>query len=163
MPVVRRVTPAEHATVAELTARVYLSEGYAGEDYEPSLRAVAAREASAEVLVAVVDDDGNSEVAGAVTVATRGGEWAEQARPGEAVIRMLAVDPRRRGGGIGEALVRACVDRARADGCHVVRLSTQPSMTAAHRIYERLGFVRTPAYDWEPVPGVQLLGYALTL
>jgi ribosomal protein S18 acetylase RimI-like enzyme len=156
---VRRVTPAEHAAVADLTARVYLAEGYADEGYEPSLRAVAAREESAEVLVAVVD----GEIAGAVTVATRGGEWAEQAGPGEAVIRMLAVDPRRRGAGVGAALVQACLDRARADGCHVVRLSTQPSMTAAHRVYERLGFVRTPSYDWEPVPGVQLLGYALTL
>jgi len=159
LPTVRRVTPAEHAAVADLTARVYLTEGYGDEGYEPSLRAVAARDEQAEVLVAVMD----GEVAGAVTVATRGGEWAEQAAPGEAVIRMLAVDPRLRGGGIGEALVRACLDRARADGCHTVRLSTQPTMAVAHRLYERLGFVRVPSYDWEPVPGVHLLGYALTL
>jgi hypothetical protein len=37
-------------------------------------------------------------------------------------------------------------------------------MYAAHRIYDRLGFVRTPERDWEPVPGlVSLLTYALEL
>ena len=34
---------------------------------------------------------------------------------------------------------------------------------AAHRLYARLGFDRTPAYDWQPVPGLCLLGYALDL
>ncbi len=42
-------------------------------------------------------------------------------------------------------------------------LSTQPSMTAAHRIYGRLGFVRTPAKDWSPVAGVFLRTYRLGL
>jgi hypothetical protein len=34
-------------------------------------------------------------------------------------------------------------------------------MTAAHRLYESLGFVRDPARDWAPVPGVDLLAYRL--
>ena len=42
-------------------------------------------------------------------------------------------------------------------------LSTQSGMHAAHRIYRRLGFVRTPERDWEPVPGLGLLTYALEL
>jgi len=36
-------------------------------------------------------------------------------------------------------------------------------MLAAHRIYERMGFVRTPDRDWEPIPGLPLLTYALEL
>jgi hypothetical protein len=39
-------------------------------------------------------------------------------------------------------------------------------MHAAHRIYERLGFVRTPERDWNPVPhldDIALLTYELTL
>jgi hypothetical protein len=36
-------------------------------------------------------------------------------------------------------------------------------MAAAHRLYARLGFVRVPERDWEPVPGVQLLGFRLDL
>jgi hypothetical protein len=34
-------------------------------------------------------------------------------------------------------------------------------MVAAHRIYARLGFVRDPARDWSPVPGVALLAFEL--
>jgi hypothetical protein len=36
-------------------------------------------------------------------------------------------------------------------------------MTAAHRLYERLGFTRTPSFDWSPIPGLQLRTYALPL
>ena len=160
MPVsVRRATPDEYDEVAELTARVYVDEKHAPEDYVPALRSVASRNASAVVLVA--EEAGR--LVGAVTVATRGGDWAEQAVAGEAVIRMLVVDPAARGSGAGAALVQACVEQARTDGCRLVRLSTQPSMAAAHRLYVRTGFVRTPSYDWSPVPGVDLLGYVLPL
>jgi hypothetical protein len=36
-------------------------------------------------------------------------------------------------------------------------------MSGAHRLYERLGFVRDEAMDWEPVPGINLLGYRVDL
>jgi ribosomal protein S18 acetylase RimI-like enzyme len=158
-PVVRTATAADDDAVAELTARVYLAGGFADEQYEPQLRAVASRRASATVLVAEVD----GRLVGAVTVATRGGEWAEQAVPGEAAVRMLAVDEGARGAGTGQALMEACLVQARADGSYLVRLSSQESMTAAHRLYDRLGFVRTPSFDWSPVPGLQLRTYALPL
>jgi ribosomal protein S18 acetylase RimI-like enzyme len=160
---VRPAGPAEHAAVAELTARVYRGEGYSSADYEPALRDVASRAASATVLVAVEGTGETGRVVGAVTVATRGGEWAEQSGPGEAVVRMLVVAPEARGTGTGEALVRACLERAEQDGCTRVRLSSQEDMTAAHRLYERLGFVRTPERDWSPVPGLRLRTYALEL
>ena len=64
---------------------------------------------------------------------------------------------------IGEALVRACIDRARASGRERVRLDTRTSMTGAQRLYERLGFRRAPDHDWSPAPGILLLGYVLEL
>ncbi|MDX6198426.1 MAG: hypothetical protein QOJ79_1577 [Actinomycetota bacterium] len=158
-PQIRAVRPEEYDAVGELTARVYLDEGYGSPAYEPRLRDVAGRDAAAHVLVAALD----RRVVGAVTLAPHGSEWAEAAEPGDAVIRMLAVHPDVRGAGTGEALVRACLDLARALGCARIRLSTEPTMTVAHRLYERIGFVRTPTDDWEPVPGVILLGYRLNL
>ena len=155
----RRIRPDDLAAVAELTAAVYRGEGFSSPDYEPALRDVASRAASATVLVAELGE----RVVGAVTVATQGGEWAEQAVPGEAVVRMLVVAADARGSGAGEALVRACLDVAREDGCALVRLSSQEDMRAAHRLYDRLGFVRTPSYDWSPRPGLQLRTYALPL
>lgn len=156
---VRPVEPPEHDAVAALTVAVYRGEGYSTAGYETSLRDVASRAATATVLVAV---DGER-VVGAVTVATRLGPWAEQAVAGEAVVRMLVVAPEGRRAGAGEALMHAALDAARRDGCTLVRLSSQDDMTAAHRLYERLGFTRVPSFDWSPVPGVELRGFALPL
>ena len=158
---VRRARPDEHDAVAELTADVYLDEGWGDEAYEPVLRDVAGRARHAQVLLA--EDAGTGELLGTVTVATQGGPYAEQAVDGDAVIRMLVTAPQARGRGVGTALVQACLQAARAHGCTRVRLSTQPEMAAAHRLYERFGFRRTPQDDWRPHPDLLLLTYVLDL
>ncbi|MET9439287.1 GNAT family N-acetyltransferase [Streptomyces sp. NPDC006610] len=165
--VIRPAEPAEYAPLGEITAQAYLQDGLLdfGESdaYLGELRDVAKRAAHAEVLVAVRD----GEVLGGVTFVPSGGPMADIAEPGEAEIRMLAVAHAARGRGVGEALARACVERARSlTGCNGVVLSSQRTMHAAHRIYERLGFVRTPERDWNPLPDVDdvlLITYALAL
>ena len=156
---VRPALPTEFERIGELTASPYLDEGHADEDYAATLRDVVSRAAAATVLVALLD----GRIVGSVTVATEGGAYAENSDPGDAVIRMLVTDPAARGAGVGTALMDQALQRAREEGCGAVRLSTQESMTAAHRIYERLGFTRTPDRDWTPVPGVDLLTYVLPL
>ncbi|MFF2641887.1 GNAT family N-acetyltransferase [Streptomyces niveus] len=165
--IIRAVEPAEYAVLGEITARAYLDDGLldfgADDPYLERLRDVAGRAAGAEVLVAVDAGEGGG-VLGGVAYVVAGSAWAEVAGDGEAEFRMLAVAPAARGRGVGGALVRACVDRARAtEGCLRVRLSTQKSMLGAHRIYERLGFVRTPERDWSPLPGLSLLTYSLEI
>jgi len=56
-------------------------------------------------------------------------------------VRALAVSPSARGRGVGEALVRACIARARAEGAAVLGLATTEIMGAARALYARLGFV----------------------
>ncbi|MFJ8585074.1 GNAT family N-acetyltransferase [Streptomyces sp. NPDC093595] len=163
---IRAVRPEEHGALGEVTAQAYLGDGLLdfgeSDEYLIELRDVSRRAAGAEVLVAVEQD---RQVLGGVTFAAAGGgPWAVLAADGEAEIGMLAVAPAARRRGAGEALVRACVERARAvDGCRRVVLSSRQAMRAAHRLYERLGFVRTPERDWQPVPGVTLFTYALEL
>lgn len=165
--VIRQAHADEYDDLGEITAQAYLQDGLLdfGESdwYLGELRDVAKRAAAADVLVALDGD----RLLGGVTFVPSGGPMADIARPGEAEIRMLAVDRAARGRGAGEALVRACVDRARAtDGCVRVILSTQRAMHSAHRIYERLGFTRTPERDWNPIPHLDdifLLTYELTL
>jgi ribosomal protein S18 acetylase RimI-like enzyme len=156
---VRVATPTEYDEAGELTARTYLDEGYADEHYAAVLRDVAGRAEDATVLVADLD----GRLAGTVTFALGGTAYANVAGADEAEIRMLATTSAMRGHGVGTALVEECVRRAEQAGCSVVRLSTQPEMTTAQRIYQRLGFVRTPDRDWSPVPGVDLLTYELPL
>ncbi|MFF3290768.1 GNAT family N-acetyltransferase [Streptomyces sp. NPDC003023] len=164
--VIRRIEPEEHTALGELTARTYLDGGllaFGAEDpYLPVLRDVAGRAEGAEVYVAV---DTAGALLGGVTFVAGSGRWADIAGPGEAEFRMLAVAPQARGRGVGEQLVRLCTDRARAvPGCVRLVLSTDPEMHAAHRLYERLGFVRTPERDWSPFPELSLLlTYALEL
>jgi len=156
---VRRARPAEFDAVAALLADTYLAEGWATGGYLPVLRDVASRAAQSLVLVALA----SGRVVGTVTVATAGGPYAEKAAPGEAVVRMLLTDPALRGRGVGGALMDAALEAAVADGCARMKLSTQAQMASAHRLYDRLGFVRTPDDDWSPEPGLTLLTYALDL
>lgn len=60
-----------------------------------------------------------------------------------ALIEGVRVAAGMRGRGIGEALVREAIARARAHGCAIVQLTTDRSRTDAHRFYERLGFKAT--------------------
>jgi ribosomal protein S18 acetylase RimI-like enzyme len=76
---------------------------------------------------------------------------------------MLVVDPTVQGRGVGRLLVTTCLDRARAAGKKRMVLSTDRRMTAAIRLYERLGFTRLPERDWRPEPGIDLIVYSLDL
>ncbi|MEV0220519.1 GNAT family N-acetyltransferase [Streptomyces sp. NPDC050704] len=163
---IRRAQPDEYTALGEITAQAYLEDGLLdfgeSDEYLGELRDVAKRATAADVLVATT----GPHLLGGVTFVPSGGPMADIAQPGEAEIRMLAVAKEARGHGAGETLVRACVERARAtDGCVRVVLSTQHTMHSAHRIYERLGFTRTPARDWNPIPhldDITLLTYELT-
>ncbi|MEV6173174.1 GNAT family N-acetyltransferase [Streptomyces sp. NPDC051954] len=163
---IRRARPAEYETLGDITAQAYLQDGLLtfGENdwYLGELKDVAKRAAAADVLVAIQGD----RLLGGVTFVPSPGPMADLARAGEAEIRMLAVAQAARGRGAGEALVRACVDRARSAERTGMVLSTQDLMHAAHRIYERLGFTRAPERDWHPIPEhpeFTLLTYQLTL
>jgi ribosomal protein S18 acetylase RimI-like enzyme len=151
--------------VGELTAQAYLRDGLLdfGEDdpYLETLRAARRRARHTELLVAV--EAASDRVLGAVAFVGDAGEYADIAGPGEGEFRMLAVRSEGRGRGAGEALVRACVERARERGLERLLLCSHERMTAAHRLYARLGFVRIPERDWEPLPGMALRAYTLEL
>lgn len=89
--------------------------------------------------------------------------WRQIATDDEAELRMLAVDPARQGRGVGSALTQACVERSRTLALRALVLCTPKELLAARRLYERLGFVRTPERDWSPRPSVALVAYALPL
>src|SRR5919206_501883 len=78
-------------------------------------------------------------------------------------VRLLAVAPEARGTGVGRTLMDECVRRARAMGAAELGLHTSASMRAAMRMYERMGFVRAPEFDFRP-PGAELVeAYRLDL
>lgn len=88
----------------------------------------------------IVAEGGDGSIAGAVAYFGPNAPKADMFAPEWPIIRMLVVDPARRGAGIGWALTEACMARARRDGARVIALHTSPVMAVALRMYLRLGF-----------------------
>jgi len=160
---VRRAEPRDHAAIGEVTVAAYAGLSEADEaGYVDKLRDAATRDREAELWVATVSETDDT-VLGSVTVCHDGSPWREIARGDEGEFRMLAVSPAAQGQGVGAALVALCINRFREVGAPGIVLSTLPAMHAAHRLYERHGFVRAPERDWSPVPRVDLVAYHLDL
>jgi ribosomal protein S18 acetylase RimI-like enzyme len=43
-------------------------------------------------------------------------------------------------GGVGAALTKAMIDRARSLGCKTIELTSRPTREAANHLYRKLGF-----------------------
>jgi ribosomal protein S18 acetylase RimI-like enzyme len=165
---VREAREEELDRIGALTAEVYGGEGLAGPEYLKVLRDARTRWASPATTLIVAFDDGAEDVSdllGTVVYAAPGSPWQDLAQGEEAEFRMLATAAPARGRGVGESLVRACVDRAKRSGAPRLVLSTGREMFAAHRLYDRLGFKREPERDWRPRPDMEysLWAYSLTL
>jgi GNAT superfamily N-acetyltransferase len=158
---IRPALPHELAPVGDLTVQAYADDGFLhlGSDYVDTLRDAASRAEKAELWVAV--DDG--QVVGTVTFCPPGSPYRELATEGEGEFRMLGVLPAARGRGIAHALVQRCIARSRELGDRRVVLCSDAQMHTAHRLYRRLGFVRAAELDWSPLPGIDLLAFALDL
>jgi GNAT superfamily N-acetyltransferase len=114
--------------------------------YREDIGDVRSRRAHATLIVAAE----RARILGAVTYypdASREGHagWPRQ----WAAIRLLAVHPDARGRGAG--------------GSRVVGLHTTEFMAVARSMYERMGFVRFPDFDFRPSPGLHVMAYRLDL
>jgi GNAT superfamily N-acetyltransferase len=136
--------PGDLGTVVHLHGRIYAQEYGWDARFEALVATVAARfverfDGRRERGV-IAEKDG--EVVGSVFLVQRSRTVAQ--------LRLLIVDPRARGLGIGERLVDECVRFARGAGYRRITLWTHSILLAARTIYAAKGFrlVRT-----EPHPG----------
>jgi ribosomal protein S18 acetylase RimI-like enzyme len=74
--------------------------------------------------------------------------WSESL---DCYLEELYVVPDRRGQGLGQALMEAAMDTARAEGAAYMDLGTAETDTAARALYEKLGFSRTEGKPDGPV------------
>lgn len=101
---------------------------------DDQLRAIIASPAS--ILLVARDGDGGR-ILGSLTlvvfpIPTGIRAWIED----------VVVDEAARGRGVGEALNRAALGRAKAEGARTVDLTSRPTREAANRLYQRLGFTQ---------------------
>jgi ribosomal protein S18 acetylase RimI-like enzyme len=150
---IRVIEPDDQTRLAEigaLTALAYLSDALVdvAHPYLPALRDAHARAQKAILLAMADGEGGEGAIVGTLTVVPPGSPFSERSSEGEFELRMLAVSPIERGRGIGAELTLAGVKLAIDSGASGIVLSTMESMHAAHRLYERLGFLRRTDLDW---------------
>jgi ribosomal protein S18 acetylase RimI-like enzyme len=160
--VIRPATPHDYDAIGRLSVAAYDADGQLGPEtnYASVLADVATRASAGQVLVATGPA---GEVLGSVLFVLPGSRYAELSKAGEAEFRMLAVDPAAQGRGVGQALVEACVARARAAQASALVICVRDFSAPAQRLYRRLGFVRQPDLDWRPLESVRLLALRLEL
>jgi len=123
------------------------------DDYLRYIGDVSARLDEAEVVVAVHD----GRVVGCLTfVSGPGTHHHEFDDPHATSFRYFGVDPGAQGSGVGRAMVGWCIDETRRLGKPRIRIHTLDAMTSARRLYEQMGFVRTPEFDenWDGIDGI---------
>lgn len=116
---------------------------------------------NAEVIVAEL----NNKLVGSVLLfpADSDAYGRQDAEPTWPELRLLAVIPTARGQGIGKLLMEECISRARQAGATALGLHTGDSMIVALPMYERRGFVRIPALDFDVAKGELVKAYRLDL
>ena len=167
---IRDLQPAEHDALGRLMVQVYSSlDGFPTPLEQPHYYELLANigrfaeRPGARVLVAV---NGEGALAGGVVyfedMTQYGSGGIATTITDASGIRLLGVDPRFRGGGVGKALTIACIQLARDAGHREVILHTTAPMQVAWKMYERLGFVRAEELDFLQ-EGYPVLGFRLPI
>jgi GNAT superfamily N-acetyltransferase len=165
----RDARPTDRAGIEAVTLAAY-------EQYAATLGAalwgvyrqnIVATLAAAKPGEQIVAEDGGAIVGGVLLYAA--GSVMGEPGTGKAVtlawpeVRLLAVSPASRGGGVGRRLMDECIRRARESGTAALTLHTTDMMSPAMALYERMGFARAPELDLRPAPGILAKGYRLAL
>ncbi len=130
------------------------------EGYAQDIMDVRSRLDTSELIVA----ENSGRLVGAVTFYPNTSPSDQGGWPaGWTGIRLLAVHPDARGMGIGRVLMDECLRRSSLRSATALGLHTTELMGIARGMYERMGFVRVPEYDFQAGPEVVVLGYRLDL
>ncbi|MFJ2621609.1 GNAT family N-acetyltransferase [Glutamicibacter sp. NPDC087344] len=149
---VRTARRNEYEAVAHLALSAF---GHTGENARAAtadrlslLHDTQGRAAQGEVLVA--EDSETGALSGTVTVLPAGVPYSRQAQPGEAEVRLLAVDSEARQRGVGWLLLEEAARVADLwDAEHLV-LDTAADNQRSRRLYDGFGYERQP---WRDVQG----------
>jgi len=128
------------------------------QSYLEDIMDVRSRLPDSDLVVAELD----GRLAGTVTLYLRASEsriWPA----GWASVRLLGVLPAYRNQGIGKALMDECIRRCKKGGIRILGLHTTEAMATAKGMYERMGFIRVPEFDFHPRPGVVVMAYRLEI
>ena len=156
---IREANEGDAATVTDLWTAAYVSEGEGGRTAPYSEADFS--EAFRRGRVFVAEQEGM--VVGVVSLAAPGTPCLAIAQGNEAELSRLVVSASARRHGVGQALVGHCHELARTSGWSAIALWSRRYQTAAHRLYESLGYERLPERDETDESGHERLVFRLAL
>lgn len=169
--VIREARPEEFEPLGRLMVSVYSSlEGFPGPDEQPRYYSMLASigqlagKPDTKLLVAVTERKVIGGVVYFSDMMQYGSGGTATRETGASGFRLLAVDPEARGMGAGRALAKKCIELACDRGHRQVIIHTTHAMKTAWKMYETLGFARSPDLDFRqealPVFGFRLVLWA---
>ncbi|MFT3840416.1 MAG: GNAT family N-acetyltransferase [Myxococcaceae bacterium] len=139
---IRPIRAEDDVAVAKLIRTVMPEFGAVGPGFaimDPEVDHMSAAYPAPRAAYFVVTDDAGKVVGGGGFAPLEGGDG------GTCELRKMYFLKEIRGQGMGEKMVRKCLDGARAAGFGRCYLETLTGMTAAMKLYEKLGFQKTCA------------------
>ena len=137
---IRLIEARDDNAVAAIIREVMPSFGACGAGFalsDTEVDAMSAAYAAPRSVYFVVEEEGR--VLGGAGIAPLDG-----GAPDTCELRKMYSLPAARGRGLGERVLRRCLEQARAFGFRRCYLETLTSMDAAMKLYERIGFRRLP-------------------
>jgi ribosomal protein S18 acetylase RimI-like enzyme len=145
--------------ILRLLTEAYVHGGYTTPERAAQIFLPAAIRGRGELITAC---DGEGALVGMVIVVRPDAPARCMAEPCEAEIHLLAVATHCRRLGLGRQLMEKSLEVIGGMGFVRALLWTQPTMLPAHRLYESLGFERTPNRD-RLLDGIPFLIYLKSL
>ena len=133
----RPIQPQDDAAMAAIIRRVMPEFGADGPGFalhDPEVAFMSKAYASPGSAYFVVEDEGGRILGGAGVAALEGGD------PGVCELRKMYFLPEARGKGMGETLLRHCLQTAKALGYRTCYLETLTGMDQAMKLYGKVGF-----------------------
>jgi ribosomal protein S18 acetylase RimI-like enzyme len=142
--------------IGDLLRKSYVEAGFTSPERGEAIFSPTAVRSRGRLICA--RPQGAEKLAGMVIVVIPNSPARRIANSDEAELHLLAVDDEYRGLGLGRTLVRTALDAANELGFRKMILWTQPTMTAAQRLYESAGFARAECRD-PTINGLKFLAY----
>jgi ribosomal protein S18 acetylase RimI-like enzyme len=165
--VVRRIAPGDDLDRAGLIVRsAYeaLPGHYDDPGYDQLLADVRGRRDEIDIVVAI-DDQAPEPLVGCLSfLPAPGGKHYEFDDDDATSFRYFGVAATHQGRGVGETMVRWCIEETERLGRARIRIHTLVNMVGAQRLYERLGFVRDLSQDgdWGGIIGLSYVYHLRT-
>jgi ribosomal protein S18 acetylase RimI-like enzyme len=165
---IREIKRSENQFLGELMVDVYSRlEGFPSPTEQPvyyKMLSNIGRLNEQDHTSVLVAESSNNEIVGGVVyysdMSMYGSGGSATLEKNASGIRLLCVDPKSRGLGVGKALSNECIRLAKADGNNQVILHTTQAMEVAWSLYTKLGFERSTDLDFSqeelPVFGFRL-------